>query len=239
MSSSEHPTDIIRFDHVGLQFSDSDESVFQNISFRLLEGTFHFLMGPSGAGKSSLLNLMHLSLKPSAGRIHLLGEDVTELKRAYFPYFRRQIGFVFQDFRLLDHLTALDNVALPLGIEGVSAQECRHHAAELLEWVGLGKFARSYPMSLSGGQKQRVAIARAVITQPRLLLADEPTGNVDDDNGVTLLHLFEELNKNGTTVVVATHNPLLVDHFRYPILYLDRKKMSLFLPGTLGESDVR
>ncbi|MBS0185193.1 MAG: ATP-binding cassette domain-containing protein [Proteobacteria bacterium] len=222
--------EIIQFDQVSLNFP-GDISVFENISFRLLEGTFHFLTGASGSGKSSLLNLIHLSMRPTKGHIRLLGYDVSSVKRSEIPFFRSQISFVFQDFRLLDHLTALENVVLPLRLQGVSFEKCRLQALELLKWVGLERFYEAYPSTLSGGQKQRIAIARAVITQPKVLLADEPTGNVDDQTGMKLIYLFEELNKNGTTVLVATHNQLLAQEFSYPQLYLDRHKISLILPS--------
>lgn len=228
--------EIIHFEHVSLSFP-GNISVFENISFTLLEGTFHFLTGPSGAGKSSLLNLIHLSTKPTHGHIRLLGYDTAQIGRPDIPFFRRNISFVFQDFRLLDHLTAAENVALPLRIQGVSIEQCRLYAAELLKWVGLEGFYHAYPPTLSGGQKQRVAIARAVITKPQLLLADEPTGNVDDQNGIKLLYLFEELNKNGTTVLVATHNQALIQEFSYPSLYLDKHKMTLILPQQQKTSD--
>lgn len=218
--------EIIRFQHVSLSFSGG-VNVFEDISFALLEGTFHFLTGPSGAGKSSLLNLIHLSVSPSTGRIGLLGYDVSHIKKEDIPFFRSQISFVFQDFRLLDHLTTLENVALPLRIQGVSATQCRIQAAELLKWVGLDTFYDAYPPTLSGGQKQRVAIARAVITQPILLLADEPTGNVDDHNGRKILYLFEELNRSGTTILIATHDPYLPREFSYPQLYLDHHTITL------------
>lgn len=228
---------IIQFEHVSLSFPENI-LVFENISFSLLEGTFHFLTGASGSGKSSLLNLIHLSMRPTHGRLWLLGHDVSHIHRSEIPFFRSQISFVFQDFRLLDHLTALENVILPLRLQGAPLQKCKTHALELLKWVGLEKFYKAYPPTLSGGQKQRIAIARAVITQPKVLLADEPTGNVDDQTGIKLLYLFEELNKNGTTVLVATHNQLLVQEFSYPQLYLDRHKISLILPSQEGGLDV-
>lgn len=224
--------EIIKFQNVGLSFP-GEVRVFEDISFTLLEGTFHFLTGASGAGKSSLLNLIYLSVFPSVGHLQLLGYDVASLKREDIPFFRSQISFVFQDFRLLDHLTALENVALPLRIQGVPSVQCRMQAAELLKWVGLEKHYDAYPPTLSGGQKQRVAIARAVITQPVLLLADEPTGNMDEQNGKKILYLFEELNKAGTTILVATHDPSLPKEFFYPQLYLDHHKISLIPAPTL------
>ena len=175
---------------------------------------------------------MYLGLRPSRGVISVFGHDVAALKRADFPVLRRQIGVVFQNFRLLDHLSALDNVALPLRMAGVGEAEIREHVVELLHWVGLGDALDAKPPTLSGGQQQRVAIARSVIARPRLLLADEPTGNVDDSIGMRLLYLFEELHKLGTTVVIATHNEGLIARFVHPRLHLERGTLSVIAAGT-------
>ena len=196
--------------------------VLRDVSFTLEPGTFHFLTGASGAGKSSLLRLMYLAHRPSRGLITMFGHDVASLKRAELPPLRRRIGVVFQNFRLLDHLSALDNVALPLRVAGAKEGQVREHVAELLSWVGLGDHLNDKPATLSGGQQQRVAIARAVIKRPSLLLADEPTGNVDDRIGMRLLHLFEELNKLGTTIVIATHNETMIERFGYARMVLDK-----------------
>jgi cell division transport system ATP-binding protein len=210
---------LIRFEHVGMRYGSGPE-VLRDISFSLEPGSFHFLTGTSGAGKSSLLRLLYLAHRPSSGIIRMFGRDVAQVPRRDLPAFRRRIGVVFQNFRLIDHLSALDNVALPLRIAGAPEAELRRHVAELLRWVGLGDHLDDLPETLSGGQQQRVAIARAVITRPALLLADEPTGNVDDQIGMRLLYLFEELNRLGTTVVIATHNETLISRFRYPRLLL-------------------
>ena len=203
---------MVLFENVGVRYGAGPE-IIQGASFTLAPGSFHFLVGPSGAGKSSLLRLMYLSLRPANGRVNLFGRDLDSLRRRDVPLLRRRIGVVFQDFRLLTHLSALDNVALPLRIAGVRESEVREHVTELLKWVGLADHVNALPATLSGGQQQRVAIARAVIARPSLLLADEPTGNVDDSIGVRLMYLFEELNKMGTTVVVATHNERVVGRF--------------------------
>ncbi len=205
--------------------------MLSRVNFTLRPGSFHFLTGSSGAGKSSLLRLMYLGLRPSSGTITLFGRDVATLKRAELPALRRQIGVVFQDFRLLDHLSALDNVALPLRMAGAAEAEIREHVVELLDWVGLGEHLDAKPPTLSGGQQQRVAIARSVINRPRLLLADEPTGNVDDTIGMRLLYLFEELNKLGTTVMIATHNEALIGRFPHPRLYLDHGTLTVMPAG--------
>ena len=221
---------MIRFEDIGLRYGSGPE-VLRDVNLILEPGSFHFLTGASGAGKSSLLRLMYLGLRPSRGVITVFGHDVAGLKRADLPPLRRQIGVVFQNFRLLDHLSALDNVALPLRMAGVGEAEIREHVVELLHWVGLGDALDAKPPTLSGGQQQRVAIARSVIARPRLLLADEPTGNVDDSIGMRLLYLFEELNKLGTTVVIATHNEGLIARFDHPRLHLERGALTVIPAG--------
>jgi cell division transport system ATP-binding protein len=211
---------VVLFDGVAVRYGAGPE-VLRGISFTLAPGSFHFLVGPSGAGKSSLLKLIYLGLRPAAGRVELFGRDVSVLKRGDYPAMRRRIGVVFQDFRLIEHLSALDNVALPLRIAGVRESDIKRHVPELLSWVGLKQHLDALPATLSGGQQQRVAIARAVISRPSLLLADEPTGNVDDRIGVRLMYLFEELNKMGTTVVIATHNEGLVGRFSHRQLRIE------------------
>ncbi len=211
---------IVRFENVGLRYGIGPE-VLEDVSFALVPGSFHFLVGPSGAGKSSLLKLMYLALKPTRGLISLFGRDIATTPRRALPALRRRVGVVFQEYRLLNHLSAFDNVALPLRVARVRREEVRRHVTELLRWVGLQDHMHARPPTLSGGQQQRVAIARAVIARPRLLLADEPTGNVDDRMAFRLMHLFEELNKLGTTVVVATHNESLVTRMGHPVLRLD------------------
>ena len=211
---------MIRFENIGLRYGIGPE-VLRDISFELEPGSFHFLVGPSGAGKSSLLSLMYLAQRPTRGLITMFDRDVATVPRRELPGLRRRIGVVFQDYRLLDHLTALENVALPLRVAGAKPEQIRDHVAELLSWVGLSEHLDARPETLSGGQKQRVAIARAVIGQPSLLLADEPTGNLDADLGMRLMYLFEELNKIGTTVVIATHNDSLVARLNHPIMRLE------------------
>jgi cell division transport system ATP-binding protein len=211
--------EIVRFQRVGMRYGLGAE-VLHDISFRLQAGSFHFLTGPSGAGKSSLLRLMFLAHRPSRGLISLFGREIATVPRREFPALRRRIGVVFQDFRLIEHLSALENVALPLRVAGAREQQVHEHVAELLRWVELDEQLHVRPSILSGGQQQRIAIARAVIGRPQLLLADEPTGNVDDRIALRLMHLFEELNKIGTTIVIATHNEALMDRFSYPVMRL-------------------
>ena len=216
----ENVESVVRFENVGLRYGAGPE-VLHDITFVLEPGSFHFLAGVSGAGKSSLLKLMYLGHRPTRGLISLFGRDIATMPHQEMPVLRRRIGVVFQDFRLVDHLSTLDNVALPLRVAGTPEEEVRDNVVELVRWVGLADQLRARPHTLSGGQKQRAAIARAVINRPSLLLADEPTGNVDDKIAMRLLYLFEELNKLGTTIVIATHNEALIDRFNYPQLRLE------------------
>ena len=210
---------MIEFDDVGLSYGDGPP-VLKNLSFRIAPGSFHFLTGPSGSGKTSLLRLLLLSRRPSAGRIVMFGDDTTALSGDMLLAVRRRIGIVFQEFRLLDHLTTFENVALPLRVQGLPDSAYRENVSELLDWVGLGQRMHALPDVLSGGEKQRAAIARAVISKPELLLADEPTGNVDPELSERLMHLFAELNRMGTTVIVATHETTLLDKFSVPRMML-------------------
>ncbi len=196
---------IVQFDNVGLRYG-TDREVLSDVTFTLFPGSFYFLTGASGAGKTSLLKLLYLAQRPSRGMIRMFGTDVITQPRDALPAFRRRIGTVFQDFRLVDHLSAFDNVALPLRVSGVPEVDVRKPVADMLDWVGLAHRAEARPATLSGGEQQRVAIARAVIARPEILVADEPTGNVDPEMALKLLRLFEALNRLGTTVVVATHD---------------------------------
>ncbi len=222
---------VVRFENVGLRYGLGPE-VLRDLSFSLAPGSFHFLMGESGAGKSSLLKLMYLAHRPTRGAISIFGQDVSMARRDEMPALRRRIGVVFQEFRLLPNLPAFDNVALPLRLAGVRESEIRKHVEELLSWVGLKDHMGARPPTLSGGQQQRVAIARAVITRPKLLVADEPTGNVDDRIAQRLLHLFDELNKLGTTIVIATHNATLVESRSSPRLTLENGALKKEPPPT-------
>jgi cell division transport system ATP-binding protein len=210
---------VIRFENVGLRYGMGPE-VLRDISFHVESGSFHFLTGPSGAGKTSLLRLLFLALRPTRGLITLFDNDVATVSRDALPSLRRRIGVVFQDFRLLDHMSTFENIALPLRVSGRPPASYRNDVIELLKWVGLGERMASLPPVLSGGEKQRAAIARAVIGQPELLLADEPTGNVDPQMATRLLRLFVELNRLGTTVIIATHDLGLMDQFDAPRLIL-------------------
>ena len=203
---------MVRFENVGLRYGMGDE-ILHDLSFDIEPQSFQFLTGPSGAGKTTLLKLILLSLKPTRGLISLFGEEATTLDKDAITGLRRRIGVVFQDFRLLDHLTTYENVALPLRVQGRDDSSYRGEVVELLRWVGLGDRMHVLPPVLSGGEKQRAAIARALIVRPELLLADEPTGSVDPTLARRLLRLFVELNKSGTSIVIATHDLALMDQF--------------------------
>ena len=215
---------MIKFEFVGLRYGVGPE-VLSDVNFTLEPGSFHFLTGASGAGKTSLLSLMYLGRKPTRGLVSMFGQNINKLERKQLWSLRQRIGVVFQDFRLLPHLSAFDNVALPLRIMGRPEKETRNNVGELLEWVGLGDYKNALPQTLSGGQQQRVAIARAVIGRPKLLLADEPTGNIDDEIGFRLMNLFEQLNRMGTTIVIATHNHAIMEKFGHSRLILEMGSM--------------
>lgn len=216
---------IVQLENVGLRYGTTAETL-RDLSLTLARGGFYFLTGPSGAGKTSLLRLLYLDRLPSRGRMRLFGEDVGRAPRDRLPPIRRRIGVVFQDFRLVPHLSAYDNVALPLRVAGLGEDQVARPVTEMLEWVGLGDRAQARPATLSGGEQQRLAIARAVINRPELVIADEPTGNVDPDMAQRLLYLFDALNQLGTTVIVASHDVHLMGRVaRAEMLRLDRGRL--------------
>ncbi len=210
---------VVRFEGVGMRYGRAPE-VLRDVSLTLNPGSFHFLTGPSGAGKTSLLRLIYLAHRPSRGLIGIFGQDVGSTARRDLPPLRRRIGVVFQEFRLLDHLSAFDNAALPLRVAGRRAADYRADVEELLDWVGLAHRMDALPQTLSGGEKQRLAVARAVVARPALLVADEPTGNVDEAAALRILRLFVELNRLGTTVLIASHDAALVRRAGQPVLRL-------------------
>ena len=221
---------MVRLEGVGLQYRPAGASrtggeVLRGLSFTIPEGGFRWLLGPSGAGKTSLLRLLQLAVRPTDGRLTVMGTEVGQAERRALPLLRRRIGMVFQDFRLLPHLSAYDNVALPLRIGGRPEGQIRADVNEILHWVGLHKKAGSRPAELSGGEQQRVAIARAVVGRPALLLADEPTGNLDDAQAERLMVMLNELNRLGATVIIATHNDALVARHPGTALRLDNGRL--------------
>lgn len=215
---------MVRFDRVGLRYGRGPE-VLNDIDLSLGAGTFNFLTGPSGAGKSTLLRLIYLALQPSRGLVSLFGHDISQRSKAELADMRRQIGVVWQNFSLIDHLSVYANVALPLRVQGVAPEQYDRNVRDLLSWVGLGERLDASPRTLSGGEKQRVAIARAVIAKPKLLIADEPTGNVDPEIGARLIRLFGEMNRMGTTVLIATHDRELIDEVPARVLHLQDARL--------------
>ena len=218
---------MIRFENVGLRYGMGPE-VLGDLNFSVEPQSFQFLTGPSGAGKTTLMRLMLLSLRPTRGTIRVFGQDSAALTKDDLTTLRRRIGAVFQDFRLLDHLTTYENVALPLRAMGREESSYRAEVVELLRWVGLGDRMNASPPVLSGGEKQRAAIARALIVRPELLLADEPTGNVDPTLGRRLLRLFIELNKSGTAVIIATHDITLMDQYEARRFVLHQGRLHIY-----------
>ena len=215
---------MLSLEHIAMEYLPGQE-ILKDVSMELKRGSFHFITGASGTGKSTLLSLLSLQYRATKGRIRMFGEDITHLPREEMPRLRRRVGIVLQDYRLLDHLTIAENVALPLKVAGESQQLIDDKVKELLEWVGLPEYHNARPATLSGGQKQRAAIARAVITKPDLLLADEPTGNLDSELALRFMYLFEALNQSGTTVLLATHDEHLISLFSYPVLRLKDGKL--------------
>jgi cell division transport system ATP-binding protein len=218
---------LVRFENVGLRYGLGPE-ILRDLSFRVPPHSFQFLTGPSGAGKTSLLKLLFLSLRPTRGLVNLFGQDISLLGKDDIANLRKRIGIVLQDFRLLDHMTTYENVALPLRVMGRDESSYRKEVIDLLKWVGLGERMDALPPILSGGEKQRAAIARAVISRPYLLLADEPTGNVDPTLGRRLLRLFIELNKSGTAVIIATHDITLMDQYDARRLVLHQGRLHIY-----------
>ena len=215
---------MIKFEQVSKTYPGGFQAL-NNVSFHLEPGEMAFLTGHSGAGKSTLLKLISMMERPTAGRVLINGHDLKRIKVSQIPYVRRDIGMIFQDHRLLMDKTILDNVALPLLIEGYSMQEARKRVQAALEKVGLGDKLRHYPMMLSGGEQQRVGIARAVVNKPPLLLADEPTGNLDPKLSMEIIRLFEEFNRVGVSVLIATHDLGLIARLRYRTLTLRDGRM--------------
>ncbi len=221
---------MIQLQNIGIRYGHGPH-ILRDVSFHLRPGSFHFLTGPSGAGKTTILRLIFMSMKPSEGAVHVFGQNVSKISNTRRAQLRRRIGIVFQDFRLLDHLTTWENVALPLRVLGQRVGDYQEDVTDLLQWVGLGERMHAYPPVLSGGEKQRAAIARAVIGKPELLLADEPTGNVDPQMARRLLRLFVELNRLGTSVVIATHDNQIMQQFRAPRLELQDGLVTIQQPS--------
>lgn len=220
-----YDSDIVRMDGVSLRYGRGPE-ILKDVDLSLKSGSFNFVTGASGAGKSTLLQLINLALEPSRGFLHIFGQDTSAVRGKDVLALKRRIGIVLQDFRLIDHLSVFENVCLPLRIAGVPREHYKQDVLELLHWVGLGRRLQALPATLSGGEKQRTAIARAVLSKPDILIADEPTGNVDADISQRLLRLFVELNRMGTTVIIATHDPTLIHSHAAGIIKIKNGKVS-------------
>jgi cell division transport system ATP-binding protein len=220
-------SELIKLENVGVRYGMGPE-ILRDLTFDIPKRSFHFLTGPSGAGKTTLLRLLFMSLHPTRGNISMFGRSISDIPRDELPLLRRRIGIVFQDFRLLNHLTTYENVALPLRVRGKEEATYRADVVELLEWVGLGERMHASPQILSGGEKQRVAIARALIDRPEILLADEPTGNVDPPMALRLLSLFKELNRLGTAVMIATHDFSLMDQINARRMILSEGQIDIY-----------
>jgi cell division transport system ATP-binding protein len=215
---------IIRFDNVSKSYSDRDP-VLENINLAILPGEFISLVGASGAGKSTLLKLIYSEEVPTSGTVLFNGRDLAAIKRKHLPYYRRNIGTVFQDFKLLPQKTAFENIAYALEVYGKPTEEIRDEVPQILEIVELENKANNLPKQLSGGEQQRVAIARALILQPKMIIADEPTGNLDPVSAEGIIDLLLEINQLGTTVILATHNQALVNKIGRRVVALDRGRI--------------
>ena len=201
-------------------------AALSDVSFVIDKGEFVFIVGPSGCGKSTVIRLLLKELEPTSGRIVVAGRDLTRLKRSKVPFLRRNVGCVFQDFKLLPNRTAAENVAYALKVQGESRTEIRRKVPEALGLVGLSQKMNSYPDELSGGEQQRVSIARAAVNQPPLLVCDEPTGNLDPDTSVGIMQLLYRINRAGTTVLMVTHDRELVDKMRRRVIALDDGRLT-------------
>ena len=216
---------MINFDNVSKQYKNSNTPALDGINLNIEQGDFVFLVGQSGSGKSSLLRLLLKEEKPTSGTVTVDGINVAKLPNRKVPAFRRTMGIVFQDFRLLPGKTVFDNVAFGMEVIGKSKKEIEQRIPALLELVGLEEKARRLPSELSGGEQQRVALARAFVNQPKLLLADEPTGNLDPSTSVGIMKLLDRINRTGTTIVMATHDVAIVDQMRKRIVQMENGKI--------------
>ena len=218
--------DLVFFENVGLRY-DKENEILKDVDLSVKSGDFYFILGESGAGKSTLLNLINMKIKPTRGFINILGKDVNVVKSSELVEIRRKIGMVFQDYKLIDYISIFDNIALPLRINRMDEDEIIKKVYEILEWIELDHYASVMPPVLSGGQKQRVAIARAVITNPCLLLADEPTGSVDSVMSNKIMEMFMDLNKSGMAIMIATHNIDLVAESNKKIILIQNNKVNV------------
>ena len=211
---------MIRFDHVTMVYHPGERPALDDVSLEVKRGEFVFLVGKSGSGKSTFLQLTMREIRATSGKVWVLGHDVGKLSRWSVPKLRRQVGTVFQDFRLLPSKTVYENVALAMEVIGKPRHAIETQVPDVLELVGLAGKEKRLPHELSGGEEQRVAIARAMVNRPELLLADEPTGNLDPDTSLGIMRLLDRINRNGTTVVMATHDAAIVNQMRMRVIEL-------------------
>ena len=211
---------MIEFRNVSKVYNNGTEAL-HNINLKVEKGEFVFIVGSSGAGKSTFLKLITCEERPNEGQVLIDGQDISHIRKGKIPYVRRKMGLVFQDFRLIDHMTVYDNVAFAMRVVGASPKAIKKRVPYILGLVGLQHKAKHYPTEMSGGERQRVAIARAVSGSPLCLLADEPTGNLDPARSLEIMTLLERINALGTTVVVVTHEKSLVNHFDKRVIMID------------------
>ena len=217
----------ISFANVGARYDDNAREVLSDVSFNISAGGFYFLSGASGAGKTTLLRLIYQLHKPCRGQIKLFGRITNDMTRDEIAMLRHKMAIVFQEYSLLSHMSVFDNVALPLRVRGLAEAKIKKLVVKVLEWVGLAKYADANPKTLSGGQQQRVSVARAIIIQPAILLADEPTGNLDDENASRLMELFVQMNKTfGTTIILATHSTKLMETYKFPVIRVENHRVN-------------
>lgn len=227
---------VISFANVAARY-DGGPEILSDVSFNVNSHSFYFLTGASGAGKTTLLRLIYHLHPQSRGQIKLFGKSTAVMTRDEIADLRRKMAIVFQEYSLISHLSVFDNIALPLRVRGTSESYTKKLVTRTLQWVGLSQYANALPLNLSGGQQQRVAVARAIITQPEILLADEPTGNLDDDSAAKLMELFIQMNKSfGTAIILATHSQKLLDTYKFPRILVADKHVS-FQQSVKGTND--
>lgn len=216
---------MIEFINVNKQYDNRRDYALRNINIRIKKGEFVFVVGTSGAGKSTLVKLLLKQVEPTAGKIIIDDENITNVSNRKIPYIRRKLGVVFQDFRLLEKKTVYENVAFAMEVVGASKKQIEKQVPQVLELVGLEGKEKSYPNELSGGEQQRVSLARAVVNKPKLLVADEPTGNLDPDTAWEVMGALEEINKRGTTILMVTHAKSIVDFMKKRVIALERGRI--------------
>lgn len=216
---------VISFTNVAARYEGGAE-ILSDVSFNVSSHSFYFLSGASGAGKTTLLRLIYQLHTQSRGQIKLFGKNTTGISLDAMTELRRKMAIVFQEYSLISHISVFDNIALPMRVRGANEKYIQKLVSRTLQWVGLSQYADALPLNLSGGQQQRVAVARAIITQPEILLADEPTGNLDDDSAQKLMDLFVQMNKNfGTTIILATHSQKVMDAYKFPRIIVENHRV--------------